>query len=265
MFEKLLNCTKMKTLIILVFTVILTNSIFSQNKHLIYSSTLDNTLIADKSHSNVRLNLEENIFHLLIINNKNSITYYERPELQIIDSLGNIILEEGEVKLFNKPKHEFTTSNYIQNFKKDTFYLNFTPKTWIKIDNSHLKSKYDNVEKEIKYLQTTNQDISFNKDLHSEYIMKFTTGLNTKEINGFLCKEGVLNVTDIESYHVWFTEEINYNWCFDDFRAIIPGTIVQLTKNETKETVFELKKIKELDYSDIKFTKQQISELMKRK
>lgn len=245
--------------------VFLANALFPQNKHLVYLSTLNNAIVTGGSSSFIDIDSSENLFHLLIVSKKNSITYAERPEVQIIDSLGNKLSENREIKLFKKRKHECTSTQYIHSYRRDTLYLNLNMRSWIEIDSTYLRAKYDQIEKEIKLLQAINPDIDFSEELHTKYFMEFKKGLNTKMINGFLCQEGILNVTDIESYHVWYTEEMCYNWCFDDFRSIVPGTIVQLLKNDTEEIVFELIEVKELDYKDILLTKHQISELLKHK
>jgi GLPGLI family protein len=90
--------------------------------------------------------------------------------------------------------------------------------------------------------------------------MSFSLTGNEKAINGYACKEAVIELYDNEAYNVWFTDEFDYSWSFDNFLSIVPGTVIQASLDD--KVVFELLGIYVPNDEDIIFSEEQISLIM---
>ncbi len=82
----------------------------------------------------------------------------------------------------------------------------------------------------------------------------------TQTIKGYKCKNAV--VTNYERvYEVWFTDEIDYNWGFEDYRFLIPGTVIYIEYKD--KPYLEFVSIEELNYEKIPINKKIVKEVFK--
>ena len=233
----------MKSIKIISIVAILTFSIGlvkAQNYHLIYetdifSIDLNKAALNDTSS---KFSVKKGQHHIITFKNKKAISF----QLDTLQTNENSFFNPNKHNSYlivdnKKSKYQWVIAGY--NKKVDKIFVNsYDKKAWLNNDptiepaiteeykfiNEAIKSKFDSLPKwkapEITYTE------------------------QNKEINGYFCKHAIV-LTHEQILSVWFTEEINFNWCFADYRVLIPGTVVQIEKEN--KIVFNLVSIAEYD------------------
>ncbi len=231
----------------------------AQNYHLIYETDIFSISLkqAAEGKSESSYSIEKGYQHILSFKDKKAINFQHDTILTNIDSIWTNYDSYKSYLVIDRKKTRFQWVMALYNKKVKKVYVNnYNKKAWLNIDplsppvydegyefiHEAFKSKLDSLPKwkapELTY-----------------------TELN-KEINGYSCKN-VIVVNGQREYNVWYTEEINFNWCFDDYRFLIPGTVVLIEKDS--KTTFELLSVKPLDYNNLPVMKEVVYKLLKLK
>ncbi|MDD2634001.1 MAG: hypothetical protein PHW82_00715 [Bacteroidales bacterium] len=241
-----------------VFLIIIVGSVTinAQNYHLvyktdIYSVDLKQAAEGDKTSS---YSTEKGYQHILSFKDKKALNFQQAKTDTSISTIGDNFNAHKNYLIIDRKKNKFQWVMAFYNKKAEKVYINgYDKKAWCKNDPLSKPVLYKN---EKDFIET----YKFN-DIFPEWeAPEITYTEETKEINAYSCKN-VTVVNGQQTYNVWYTEEINYNWCFNDYRVLIPGTVVLI---EHKGKVrFELLQIEILDFEKLPVRKEIIEELLK--
>lgn len=202
----------------------------------------------------------ENIFNIIILDKNKSFSYSGTPSYTVKLPVNEENIQGGTVKFFNARKNAFKECKYT--ISTDSVYFNCgKDQDWRKVNKKYLKAEYEYIDEDKQVTEFIN---SLGYDLPETGFPVYDLSLKITgkkdNINGFNCKEAILQLYDNEAYTVWFTDEMDYSWCFDNFFSAFPGTVI--TAKSGDETLFELLEIVDTDFSNIPFTKEQIDSLI---
>ncbi len=231
--------------------IIFANQLFSQIKHLIFSDSISPDFYVNIEGNEItyKKNSANKLYHVLVMDKNKSIAYYDK-----FDNSSKTNSITDKIKIFNKRKHSVKYVEYVYNEDKVDFKINNKIPSK-KIDDKFLRETYEFSEFEKQFFKNKYPDYKI-----PEYVMSFEKINKTKNINGFNCKQGKITLYDNRVYEVWYCEDFNYNWSFDNFVSIIPGTVIQVSEND--KVVFKLEYIGETDFNKIIFTKSQLKMLL---
>lgn len=183
---------------------------------------------------NVRLQMID--YYVYVYKDKRAISFYDDKNYKNFNTL--------QVDLFDRKKFKTISLNVNQIKRSGKIYVTpWADQTWIKIDPMQ-KPYMDDLLKNAIGKAFENKD-SMPQWKAPEVI--FTD--STRTIGNYYCKNAVVkNIKHIIS--VWYTEDINYNWCFSDFKFLIPGTVVMEEKNGKLD--FMLEEVSETNKIDVK-------------
>ncbi len=232
----------MNKLLLSTIAVIFSFYIFAQDKHITYIGEIFSFSFEKDSlnRSIPTYCTEEGYLHILVFKDKKSISFMQDTILSHSDSIReNSSCHQSFI--LNDRNHTSTKSVRIfYNNKIDkVFFEKFKPDVWrvIAPDKEPVYSQEEKEWREIFYFKFDS--------LPQWEAPVYQYSDSVKIIHGFSCKN--VNVKDGKrEYNVWFTEEMHYNWCFDDYRFLIPGTVIYIEyKNKP---YLEFLRIEDLDY-----------------
>jgi GLPGLI family protein len=252
----------MKNLIslgVFAFLLLTAQNLICQNKHLIYSGEIFTVSYrgTSKESPEAIYRHEKGTHNILIFDDNKSLFYreanaYEKTEK---DSSLQQKLETYQFVLADRHKKSSKIVLATYDTTNDSVYFDSSSdKKWRKI-------------KPMKEPKLTQDEKAFKSFLESEH--KLNTGFiapvinyndNTRIINGYNCKNAIV-IDNSRTYSVWFTEEMQYNWCFDDYRFLIPGTVILIEYEGNP--YFEFLRIENLDYSKIAVKEKITDSIMK--
>lgn len=232
---------KQNRLIILTLFMLSSQLLLCQDKHITY---LGNIFFL--SYTKNEYNKLESIYdkkkgyhNILVFKNKKAVSYRFDTIPTRIDSV--IKKHHYDVTLFNKKKNKTRFTSFVYNEKKGEFYFNKSIRDWHE-NLADLKPDYDPESNYMKLLSTKKgSNIKFKTPI-VEYTDK------TKNIKGYHCKNAIVNSYNDE-YNVWYTEEIDYHWCFADFNYLLSGTPIMIYYKG--EPYLEFVSIEDIDYNKI--------------
>ncbi len=248
-----------KRIIIVLISGILHISINAQNYHLIYETDVFSISLkqAAEGEDITPYSFEKGQYHILTFKNKKAISFQKDTILSAFDSLWTNSYDSHSYLIIDRKKarHQWVMALCNENVNK-VYVRSFEKNDWQKTDplsppviDEFTQMIFDKIAREKDTIfEWKPPEIDFYKD--------------TQEINGYTCKKAYLH-SDKRPLTIWYTEEIDFNWCFSDYRNLIPGTIV-LIEFEGKPT-FELLSIKELDTDNLPVRKEIIKKLRRLK
>jgi GLPGLI family protein len=233
--------------------------VFSQQTHIRYRNELNFSGIFQHTDNKLQyreLDNRNNVLHIILLDKNKSLAYNDNSSVIIgKNSSDTITRKKIPVKIFDKKKKMVKKIEYIIDSPSDMSLIQVNKfEKWQKIDEKYLKNRYETDDNTKSFLSTAYKDsvITF-----PEYKITFDLTGNKKEINGYTCKEAIIGLYEDEKYTVWFTDEFDYSWCFDDLFSIVPGTVIQASLKD--KTVFELLDISTIKYDDIIFSEEQLN------
>lgn len=244
----------------ILFILLISNTLFCQDKHLVYSGEIYTVSYkgSTKESPEAIYRHEKGIHNILIFDDNKSMFYresntYDNPTN---DSTIKSSIKNYQITLSDKKKK--ASKIILITYDKSDRSVNIdknSDKKWTKI-------------KPTKEKKQTKEDKAFFGLLESQHGIKTTFSApeivytpKAQKINGYDCKNAI--VTDNSRiYTVWYTEEMNYNWCFEDYRYLIPGTVIKIEYNN--ETYLEFVRIEDLDYSKISLNKKIVDGIIDR-
>ena len=244
-------------IIIFLTAIIISISANAQNYHLIYETDMPNYIFQKDTTNSTNTTIEwvKGKYHILTYKFKTAISFDKDT---VVTSSGYKIHQNNSYNnyvVFNRKKSRHISVMAYYNEKVNKVFINnFENIDWQKTDplsppviSELLKSTIKKIEIENDtVIEWSPPEINFYED--------------TKQINGYTCKKAYLH-SPKRPLTIWYTEEIDFNWCFSDYRYLIPGTVV-LIEFEGKPT-FELLSIKELDTDNLPVRKEVIEKLRK--
>jgi len=251
---------KVANLIITLLTVgIISISANAQSYHLIYETDISNIIFVKDSiqQQNTKFEWVKGKHHILTLKNKKAITFDKDT---VVTSIGYKMYQNNSYNSYmvfdRKKTRNISVMAYFNKKVNKVFINNLENIGWQKTDPLSPP-----VISEL--LQSTIKKIEIEKDTIIEWkAPEIDFYDEIKEINGYTCKRAYLNSVK-RPLTIWYTEEINFNWCFSDYRYLIPGTVI-LIEHEG-ETTFELKELKPLDYDNLPIRKKVFDKLRKLK
>ncbi|MDD4148800.1 MAG: hypothetical protein PHE33_02110 [Bacteroidales bacterium] len=249
-----------KLQIILMLILISSTLLNAQNYHLMYETdiySIDLKQTAGES-SNSTYSVEKAHQHLLTLQNKKAVSF--KSDI-VIDNKDSICVNYNSYKNYivvdrKKTRFQSLMARYDNKLKKAI--SSYDKKAWRKIAPLS-EPKLNNDEKLFREIYKCEY-----KKIHDTLPIWTVTELKytekTKTISGYDCKN-VIVIDGIKKVNVWYTEEIEFNWCFYDYRFLIPGTVVLIEQDD--KIIFELLRINILDFDDLPVKKEIIDELFK--
>ena len=248
----------MKHSLLLILCFFLINIGFAQNMHITYIGDIYSISLkqAANKKSETHYSIEKGYHHILIFKDKKAITFQQDTIVANADSIPKILSDYQFLSLFDKKSGsaKYITSRYSAKSKR-VYNSEHESQIWRKITP----------DKEFKINETEEEWIkSIYKQLDSlpqweAPIYQYLDSVKT--IHGFSCKN--VNVRNGKrEYNVWFTEEMYYNWCFDDYRFLIPGTVIYIEYDN--KPYLEFVSIEDLDYQKIPIERKMVKEVLKK-
>ena len=239
-----------KIQLVLSLIIINTTLITAQNYHLIYETDIYAVSLkqAAEGKSESKYSIEKGHQHILSFKDKKAINFQIDSIKTNYDFYKTYLVIDKK-----KTRFQYVMANYNEKVKKVNIN-GYDKKTWRK--NDPLSEPV--LGKEHSYINEIYKSKSDSISAWKALEIKYNT--QTQTINNYLCK----NATVLKgkwTYNVWYTEEINFNWCFNDYRFLIPGTVVLIEKDD--KIIFELLSIKPLDYDNLPVRKEIIESLVK--
>jgi GLPGLI family protein len=231
---------------------------FAQNKHITYIGEIYTVSMKQAAGKNSKSNysVEKGYHHILVFKDKKAISLRRDTIMTNNDSILGNMSRSNFLSLFDKNQNATKTTTAYYNKKADkVFFSDYKPDVWRKIAPDKRVEIIDAFQQDIiSTMVAKGMDTSFMPP-KIEYTDK------VKTIKGYNCKNAI--VTDNKKvYYVWFTEEINYNWCFDDYRFLIPGTVIYIEYDS--KPYLEFVSIEDLDYNKIPLDKKIVTEVLKK-
>ena len=148
-------------------------------------------------------------------------------------------------------------ARYDNKFKK-AIITSYDKKTWRKIAPLS-EPKLNNEEKLFREIyESEYKKMHDTLPIWTAPELKYTE--KTRTISGYDCKNTIV-IDGVKKVSVWYTEGIEFNWCFYDYRFLIPGTVVLIEQDD--KIIFELLRINILDFDSLPVKKEIIDELFK--
>jgi GLPGLI family protein len=253
---------KMKAINIIIaflaFVMFYSLSLSAQNKHITFIG--DIYYVSMKGHEGKTPDAiyknEKGVHNLIIINDKKAVFYKDKRSVAEYnnDSLNEYKYLFYDVELFDKKKKSSRNLNITYFVESDSVKIDKTSdKKWDKITPDKKPKLSEKTIAWYEYLES--QGIS------TEFIPpEIVYSEETKQINGFNCKKAFVALGQ-RKYTVWFSEDIKYNWCFQDFRYLIPGTVILMEYDE--KPYLEFVSIEDLDYNNLSLNKKILDVVLK--
>jgi len=245
----------MKRVIIIILSIFIYINMFAQTKHLKYyeKNIFYSDLNEENRKDNIEYGREKGFTNILLLDKNTSIVYKDNI------NLNKQSFYKENVKLFSRKKHAF--KQFFYKIEKDSVYFSDKKsQPYIKVDNAYLNKLY-NLNESNKIVAEVIKELKPDWEIPVYNLFLEITG-KEEIINGFLCKEALLQIYEDDKSIVWYTEEFDYSWSFDNCYSILPGTVIRVIEKD--EIIFDLKEIKNNDLSEILFTKEQIRYLIKK-
>ena len=226
-------------------------SLVSQNKHLIFESDFVSTsLIKDKNNtSNTSLTTIKGFVNILVFKGNKAIVFNEYSDS--FPDIENIIHSNHKsYTLIDLKKNRAKNLNaYFNESKEKVFISTNFYSDWRNID-PYTEPIFDEFTKSIvnKY------------DSQKWQTPKISFSNEVSHIGRFNCKKAIV-IDNNKEYIVWYTEDYKYNNCFEDYRFLIPGTVV-IIEHEDK-IIFELISIKDTEKTKDKSKDKVLKALLK--
>lgn len=245
---------------LLVFAIVVLFSLhtFAQNKHITYIGEVFSVSFYNdsvkKTHSYYQV--EKGYHDILVFNDKKAITFQQDTILTHKDSIWENMSRYNYLSLFDKKQSSTKSIHAYYNKKAEKVFISdYKPDVWKKIAPDKRSEIIDAFQQDImNAMAAKGMDTSFIPP-EIEYKDK------TKTIKGYNCKNAIV-YDNKKVYDVWFTEEINYNWCFEDYRFLIPGTVIYIEYDN--KPYLEFVSIEDLDYDKIPLKEKIVKEVLKR-
>ncbi|MBR5983176.1 MAG: hypothetical protein IK025_05595 [Bacteroidales bacterium] len=77
-------------------------------------------------------------------------------------------------------------------------------------------------------------------------LMEFTPNIGKAKIDNYDCTIGVMQISKSYCWKIWYTKEINYNWVFNDYFWLVPGTIIRA--EDSDGCVYALEREEDTDF-----------------
>lgn len=245
---------------LLVFAIVVLFSLhtFAQNKHITYIGEVFSVSFYNdsvkKPHSDYQI--KKGYHHILVFKDRKAISFRLDTTLTSGDSSRNIMPNHKFLSLFDKKQNATKTITTYYNKKADkVFFSDRNPDVWKSIAP----------DKEPVYSEQEKEWLAFVFQ-RFDSIPKWTAPVyqytdSVKTIHGYNCKNVYVKDGKRE-YNVWYTEEIYYNWCFDDYRFLIPGTVIYIEYDN--KPYLEFVSIEDLDYDKLPLEKKIVKEVLKK-
>lgn len=239
-----------KTSFFILFMIFFMNSAFAQDKQLSYVGDIYFISLKEAAEKtpNAIYKLEKGIHNILIFNDKKAIFYRDTRTYMAFgkDSIGKNNYLQYDLNLFDKKKKSVKNIWLTYILETDSIKIDKNSnKKWTKITPNKKPKLTEKTIAWLAYLESQGINTEFTPP---EII--YTD--ETMQIGDYICKKALVTEGQ-RKYNVWFTEEIQYNWCFDDFKYLIPGTVI-LIEYEGKPFL-EFVSIEELDYDKLSIEK----------
>ncbi|PLX07881.1 MAG: hypothetical protein C0596_09070 [Marinilabiliales bacterium] len=234
-------------------------SVSAQNYHLVYETDVFSISLkmAAEGKDTTPYSIEKGQYHILTFKDKKAFSFQKDTILSAFDSLWTNSYDSHSYLIIDRKKtrHQWVMALYNKNVDK-VYVRSFDKSDWQKTDplsppviDEFTQMIFDKIAREKDTIfEWRLPEIDFYED--------------SKEINGYTCKKAYLH-SEKRPLTIWYTEEIDFNWCFSDYRYLIPGTVV-LIELEGKPT-FELLSVKELDPDNLPVRKEIIKKLRRLK
>jgi len=235
------------------------NVAYTQDKHItyigdIYSVSLKGT--AEKTPDAI-YKIDKGIHNIIVYKEKKAIFFKEKNSTNEIanDTNNQYTNNYFDLQLFDK-KHK--TSKLVWGiYNPETNSVKIDKncnKKWTKITPNQKPELTEDKEIWYTYLESIGVSTEFKPP-----VIDYTD--ETEELKGYQCKIAYAKEGE-RVYKVWYTESMHYNWCFDDYRNLIPGTIIKIEYDG--ESFLELLSIEDLDYNKISVNKNLMEILLKK-
>ncbi|HOZ30471.1 MAG TPA: hypothetical protein PLL66_06100 [Bacteroidales bacterium] len=238
----------LKTITFLIITTIFAVSVLAQDKHITYTGDIYSVSLkgAAGETPNAIYKLEKGIHNILVFDDKKAVFYSEPQSEPTKDSISSNKYCFYDFNLFDKKKKsskniKITYITETDSIKKDKN----SDEKWIKMK----PDKKPKLTEETIAMQAYLESQGINTEFTPPEII-YTDDI--KQIGDYHCKKAMVTEGQ-RKYTVWFTEEIKYNWCFDDFRYLIPGTVILIEYEE--KPYLEFVSIEELNYDKLSIDK----------
>jgi len=246
-----------KTYAILIF-LLASTLLLAQNKNLTYIGdiySISRKQAADKK-SETHYSVEKGYHHILIFKDKKAIMFRQDSILGSIDSVPKTLSDYKFLSLYDRKSSSVKYISARYNEKNDRVYTNEQEfRIWQKITPDKKPDLTGTEEEWIKSLYKQFDSIP----KWEAPIYQYSDSVKT--IHGFSCKN--VNVRNGQrEYNVWFTEEINYNWCFDDYCYLIPGTVIYIEYDN--KPYLEFVSLEDLDYDQLPLNKKIVKEVLRK-
>lgn len=231
-------------LLLLILFVLSSQLLLSQDKHITYLGDVFYIDLASAAHkdSTVKHYKEKDNHHILVFEDKKAILFRKEIDYTRRDSMIFNNYKRYYPTLFDKKKEASRHLSLLHNYSTgDIFANNRHSPEWKKITPLEDPELFKQEKNYIVSYYKDSLDISF----HPPEIKH--TG-NTKTIKGYLCKNAIV-VKGKRTYDVWYTEEIDYHWCFDDYNYLLLGTPIMIYYEG--EPYLEFVSIEDIDYNKI--------------
>jgi len=246
------------TVTLLTFITFFSISLLAQNKHIKYIG--DIYYVSMKGHEgktpDAIYKCEKGVHNLIIFNEKKAIFYKDKRSTAEFanDSLNEYKYLFYDVELFDKKKKSNKSINITYYVESDSVKIDKTSdKKWTKITPDKKPKLTEKTIAWYEYLESQGIDTEF---IPPEII--YTD--ETRQIKAYNCKKAFATEGQ-RKYTVWFTEDIKYNWCFEDFRYLIPGTVILVEYDN--QPYLEFVSIEDLDYNKLSLNKKSLDVVLK--
>ncbi len=244
---------KKSKLAIVLCIMFLSQIVLGQDKHITYLCDVFSVSLAQDTEGNRKSNYKKRKGYLsiLVIKDTKAISYRH----DTVQSKSNDILNKNRysTSLFKKKNNKTRALSFFYSERRDKFNFNGFSSNWHQ-NRPDIEPDFKNESRYMKaILSKAGVDTTFTAP-----IINYTE--KTKTIKGYHCKNAVVKSSKNE-YIVWYTKEIDYHWCFDDFCALIPGTPI-LIEHKGKPQL-EFVSIKDLNYDKIWIEKRVVDFILK--
>lgn len=235
------------------------NAAWTQDKHITYIGDIYSVSLkgaAEKTPDAI-YKIEKGIHNIIVYKEKKAIFYKEKNSSNDIanDTAGKFINSYFDLVLFDKKHNSSKLVWGTYNPETNLVKIDKTcKKKWTKINPNEKPELTEDKEIWYTYLESIGVSTEFNPP-----VIDYTDEI--EELKGFQCKIAYVREGE-RVYKVWHTEEMNYNWCFEDYRNLIPGTIIKIEYDG--ESFLELLSIEDLDYNKISVNKNLMEILLKK-
>lgn len=216
-----------KKILLIIISLFLCIPLFSQYTIIKYKSDFPVFYYEMKSGelTNPKIEPEMQDYYIYVYKDKRAISYYYRS----IHKHSNTML----LDLFDRKKSKTISLNVSQSEHSGKIYITtWARQNWMDI-NPTKKPYVDDL------LQSYIDKALADKDSVPQWkAPEIIYTDSTRTIGKYNCKNAMVKANN-DVLSVWYTQDINYSWCFSDFWFLIPGTVVLQEKNGKLDFVLE--------------------------